>query len=374
MTTRLRAGVRRARREPPRVPAAARLRETRRLGDPPALAGELGADSRSPEMARDPLEAGCRLARLLWPVCRPEPPAPPFPVRPLPSPKPGEPPATASPAVAERTPPQHSTATRAARRRATAIARPSERVPLRVSTRTRTVSSLSAPREPLAGTHTSVQSRRLVCDRRPWRPFILMRRESTRRSKWGSRVATPRRLRVARRAYLGSGSRSPGHEPVTLRNASREPRSTAVRTPAKTAPRRAEAIRTLIQDACRCSDSGGSWSSMAPHRTLNSHRPRAPARTPPSALIGTNRNRTPGLYPSARTRTLQPVTDARSPFRRSPMCPGWDSNPHAPAGQGLLRPPCLAISITRAPRMSLGWHLPQRAPAGDRHATAKLPR
>jgi hypothetical protein len=146
VTTRLRAGVRRAlRTDPPRLLAAARFRETRRLGDPPALAGERGADSRALEMARDPLEAGCRLAPVLWPVCGPEAPALPFPARPLPSPKPGEPPATASPAVAERTPPQHSTATRAARRRATAIARPSERRPLRVSTRTKAVSSLSAP-------------------------------------------------------------------------------------------------------------------------------------------------------------------------------------------------------------------------------------
>ena len=36
---------------------------------------------------------------------------------------------------------------------------------------------------------------------------------------------------------------------------------------------------------------------------------------------------------------------SRSP---SAMCPGWDSNPHARSGQGLLRPPCLAYSITRA--------------------------
>lgn len=146
MATRLPAGVRRTlRTDPPRRAAAARLRDSRRLGGPPDLARELGADSRALEAAREPLEVRGRPAPVLCPVCRPEPPPRAVPARSWPSPKPDEPAATASPAVADRTAPQHSKARSAARRRASTTARLSEGGRPRVSARTRAVSSLSAP-------------------------------------------------------------------------------------------------------------------------------------------------------------------------------------------------------------------------------------
>jgi len=150
---------------------------TRRLANLPDPSREVGADPRAVGPGQRADETAWRRFRPRWrprcpcPICMPVEPPRAVPSRLSPSSRPGEPPATASPTVAERTTAQPSTATSAARRRAMATARPPERDRLRVSTRMSAISSFSELMAKTFSTNSSpVRPGRLGRTRQGWPP------------------------------------------------------------------------------------------------------------------------------------------------------------------------------------------------------------
>src|SRR4051794_25768660 len=74
----------------------------------------------------------------------------------------------------------------------------------------------------------------------------------------------------------------------------------AARVALKTAPSSAAATSPFAKLTSRCSASGGSSSSITPHRPSNTFLPRKPAIRPPITLNGIKSNFTPrNVYPAS---------------------------------------------------------------------------